>query len=151
MRVQDIMTTGVATTTPETSAEAAWELMRLRAIRHLVVQEGRQLVGLLSATDAGGTRGATLRKGCVVSDLMTPGVVTVPSTTTVRKAANVMRGRSIGSLVVTAKGQPVGIVTVSDLLELIGHGGGRGEDPRKRPELHHRAPHRKRHVSTGAW
>ena len=42
-----------------------------------------------------------MRKGRTVADLMTPHVVTATPTTTVRQAANLMRGRSIGCLVVT--------------------------------------------------
>jgi CBS domain-containing protein len=44
----------------------------------------------------------------------------VTTRTPVRRAAALMRGRSIGSLVVTtANGRVAGIVTVSDLLEVI--------------------------------
>ena len=150
MRVQDIMSKGVVTTTPDTNADVAWNLMRQKGIQHLVVEEGGRLVGVLSARDAGGSRGATARKGRAVADLMTASVVTVPAETTVRQAANIMRGRSIGSLVVIARDRPIGIITVSDLLTLLGHGVGRAEQP-ARPLLQHRAPHRKRHTAAGAW
>ncbi len=53
---------------------------------------------------------------------MTELVLTVPPETTVRKAANLMRGRSFGRLVVANAGRVLGIVTVSDFLELIGRG-----------------------------
>jgi CBS domain-containing protein len=150
MRVQDIMTRGVVTTTPDTDADVAWNLMRQQGIQHLVVQEGKRVVGMLSARDAGGGRGAALRKGRAVAELMSGPVVTVPATATVRQAANVMRGRSIGSLVVLARERPIGIITVSDLLTLLGHGVGRPEQP-ARPLLQHRVPHRKRHTAAGAW
>jgi len=69
----------------------------------------------------------------------------------IRKAANLMRGRSIGCLVVVDGARIVGIVTVSDLLELIG----RGIDPpvaaAPRTTLDHRAPHRKQPHATGVW
>jgi acetoin utilization protein AcuB len=82
---------------------------------------------------------------------MTGRVVTVPPTTTVRQAANLMRGRSIGCLVVTDPTRIVGIVTVSDLLELLGQGADRGVVSTTRWTLKHRAPHRKRHQAAGAW
>jgi CBS domain-containing protein len=149
MRVQDIMSEGIEVTTPKAPADDAWALMKQRGIQHLVVRDGQTLVGLLSARDAGGDRGAAIRRGRTVEELMTRGVVTVAPTDTVRKAANTMRGRSIGSVVVIDAGRPVGIITVSDLLDVLGHGGDRGVA--QRPLLHHRVPHRKRHVSTGPW
>jgi len=47
-------------------------------------------------------------------------VLTVTTRTLVRRAASLMKGQSVGSLVVTAaNGKVAGIVTVSDLLELL--------------------------------
>jgi CBS domain-containing protein len=151
MRVQDVMTGGVQTVTPGTAAERAWTMMRAKGIHHLVVTRGNQVTGVLSDRDMGGPKGVTLRKNSTVADLMTPAVVTVGPDTTVRRAANVMRGRSIGCLVVTKGERPVGIVTVSDLLEIVGRGIDRGAAKATRPVLRHRAPHRKRNASTGPW
>jgi CBS domain-containing protein len=75
----------------------------------------------------------------------------VSPTTTVRKAANLMRGRSIGCLVVTKRDRIVGIVTVADLLELVGRGADRPVASTTRWTLKHRAPHRKRHRAAGVW
>ena len=50
---------------------------------------------------------------------MTPYVVTVKPDTSVYRAANPMRGQSIGSLIVVDRGRAVGIVTVADLLERL--------------------------------
>jgi CBS domain-containing protein len=149
MRVQDIMTVNVETTAPATSAEEAWAAMKRQSIRHLIVKEGSRLVGVLSTRDLGGERGAALRRDRTVADLMATHVATVSAAETVRKAANIMRGRTIGSLVVVDGRRPVGIVTMSDLLDVLGHGGGRGAV--QRPLLNHRVPHRKRHFSTGPW
>jgi CBS domain-containing protein len=77
--------------------------------------------------------------------------VTVEPTMTVRQAANVMRGRSIGCLVVARSGRAIGIVTVSDILELVGRGLDRGAVKSTRPTLHHRAPHRKSKGVVAAW
>ncbi len=49
-------------------------------------------------------------------------VVTVTADATIRQAANLMRGRGIGCLAIVADDKPVGIVTITDLLELIGRG-----------------------------
>jgi CBS domain-containing protein len=77
--------------------------------------------------------------------------VTVDAAAPLRKAANLMRGRSIGCVVVTDDRRPVGIITVADLLELIGRGLDYPASQTARTALRHRAPHRKRHRSTGPW
>jgi len=92
-------------------------------------------------TDSGsGRRTAVLDPYCA-SDLMTGNVVTVAETDTVRRAANLMRGRSIGCLPVTRGGRLVGIVTASDLLVLLGRGIDRPRPSRQR-NLQHRGPHK---------
>lgn len=151
MRVQDIMTTPVKTISPATGAAEAWEIMRRGGIHHLVVLRGTDVVGVLSDRDAGGRQGAAARSTRTVEDLMTARVVQVEPTTTIRKAANLMRGRSIGCLVVTDRERVVGIVTVTDLLELIGRGEDRPVFTSKRWTLRHRAPHKKRASAYGAW
>ena len=152
LRVQDVMSNSVQTIGPESPAEAAWERMRTRGIHHLVVTKDSRILGLLSDRDVGGARGVTLRKGRSVADLMTAAPLTVKPDTPVRKAANLMRGRSIGSLIVTdAKGRLTGIVTVADLLELLGRGISRPVVASTRWTLHHRSPHRKTHGSAPRW
>jgi CBS domain-containing protein len=151
MRVGEVMTEGVKTIAPTARADDAWNTMRLNRIHHLVVCEGRRVLGVLSERDAGGRRGAAVRMNTMVADLMTAPAVTCEPTTTVRQAANMMRGRSIGCLVVVDGGRPVGIVTVSDLLGLLGHGGDRGAVTTTRRPLSHRVPHRKARGVVRAW
>jgi acetoin utilization protein AcuB len=145
------MTEGVTTIAPTARADDAWDTMRANRIRHLVVSEGRRVLGVLSERDAGGRRGGAVRMNVTVADLMTAPAVTCEPTTTVRQAANVMRGRSIGCLVVIDGGRPVGIVTVSDLLGLLGRGGDRGAVTAARRTLSHRVPHRKARGVVRAW
>jgi CBS domain-containing protein len=151
MRVQDVMTEDLKTIAPTAAAEDAWNTMRFNRIHHLVVSNGRQIVGVLSDRDVGGRRGASVRADSVVADLMTAPAVTVEPTMTVRQAANVMRGRSLGCLVVVKSGHAIGIVTVSDLLELVGRGLDRGGVATNRRTLNHRAPHRKSKGVVAAW
>ena len=150
MRVQEIMTTPVRTVTAATSANEAWNAMRMNGIRHLVVVDNGDVVGVLSERDAGGRAGAAVRTGRTVADLMTKPAVTVARETTVRRAASLMRGRSIGCLVVVAGQKVSGIVTVADLLALLGRGIDRPSARPRRP-LNHRAPHRKAHGVVSAW
>jgi acetoin utilization protein AcuB len=151
MRVEDVMTRGIQTVSPETSAEDAWNLMQTKRVHHLVVTDGPRIVGILSDRDAGGTRGASLRKNRVVRDLMTSHVFTVVPSATIRRAASVMRGRSIGCLVVADRTGTKGIVTVADLLDLLGRGMERTVTSSTRRLLQHRVPHRKQHRGTAAW
>jgi CBS domain-containing protein len=151
MRVKDVMTEDVKTIAPTATAEDAWNTMRFSGIHHLVVTKGRRVVGVLSDRDAGGRRGASVRTASVVADLMTSPAVTVEPTMTVRQAANMMRGRSIGCLVVVESGHAIGVVTVSDLLDLVGRGLDRAVLNASRRTLHHRTPHRKSKGVVAAW
>lgn len=151
MTTSEVMTKGVETVAATSDAAAAWALMHLKNIHHLVVKDGSKLVGVLSDRDLGSRKGAALRQGRTVADLMSPGVVTVDAAAPVRKAANLMRGRSIGCVVVVNGSRAVGMITVADLLELIGRGVEYPVSQTARTALHHRAPHTKRHRSTGSW
>jgi CBS domain-containing protein len=120
MRVYEVMTKAVETVKPAVLASEAKTRMRQKKIHHLVVTHGSELRGVVSERDLGGAKLPKTLGKWTVEDLMTSPVVTVTSRTPVRRAASLMKGRSIGSLVVTtANGKVAGIVTVSDLLELI--------------------------------
>lgn len=149
MRAAEIMTSDVQAVPPGMPASEAWELMRRNGIHHLVVTGGRTVVGVLSDRDVGGRRGASLRAHASVADLMTAPVVTTQPDATVRQIANLMRGRTIGCLPVLRRDRVVGIVTVSDLLTLLGRGIDRPSSPGRRTLKFH-TPHRK-HRGGGVW
>lgn len=151
MRLQDVMTAKVRTVSPTDSADDAWNVMRFHRIHHLVVTKNDRTVGVLSERDTGSGGGGAVRATKTVGELMTAPAVTAPPTMTIRQAANVMRGRSIGCLVVVDAGRPVGIVTVSDLLEVVGRGLDRGASASVRRTLNHRVPHKKIHTAVRAW
>ncbi len=142
IRLRDIMQKKVEGISAHDSVEAAWNRMRLLRIRHLVVLKDRRVVGVLSDRDVAG-RGS-LRHVEAVGDVMSEPVVSGHPEMTLRQAANRMRGRSIGCLPVVEGDDLVGIVTTTDLLELLGRGltrvpvKGRG-----RPTLATRGPRRK--------
>lgn len=151
MRVQDVMTRNVKTVSPGTTADTAWTTMQNARIHHLVVTDNNGIVGLISDRDVGSRRGSAVREGRTVADLMSDRVVTVAPTDTIRKAANKMRGRTLGCVVIAEKGRPIGILTTADLLDLIGQGAEKTIAAPHRHTLSHKVPHRKRHQSTGAW
>jgi acetoin utilization protein AcuB len=143
MRLSDVMSVPVRTVRPLESAEEAWNRMKLYRVHHLVVVDARErIVGLLSDRDLGGPRGAPVREGRSVADLMTRRVVTATPEETVRATANLFRGRQISCLPVLRDGRLAGIVTVTDLLTLIGRGAERPVARTKRWTLRHRARRR---------
>ena len=118
MRVYEVMSKAVETVKPSVHASEAKTRMRQKKIHHLVVTEGSELQGIVSDRDLGGPKLPKVLGKWTVGDLMTSPVLSVTTRTPVRRAAALMRGRSIGSLVVTsANGKVTGIVTVADLLE----------------------------------
>jgi acetoin utilization protein AcuB len=146
MRLKDVMNTDVKAIAATDSAEMAWNRMKLHGIRHLVVTGGKEVVGVLSERDLGGPRGTSVRRGRTAGELMTHSVVTGDPEMTLRRVANLLRGRSIGSLPIVSKGKLVGIVTITDLLEMIGRGAQRpieqsrkwvmkGRGPRMKPRI----------------
>ncbi len=122
LRLSDIIVAQVETVEPSESAEKAWHLMCQHGIHHLVVTRNGAVLGILSARDLAGHRGGNFRAGRKVVELMIQDVTTAKPHTTVRQAAFLMRGRSIGCLPVVANKKLVGILTTSDLLELIANG-----------------------------
>ncbi len=122
MRVGEIMTEDVLTVAPDEAVAAARTLMRARGIHHLVVvDERRRVIGVVSAGDVGGRR-APVSDDRRIGEVMSTPVVCVERDTTVRRAANVLRGHTIGCLPVLEDGRLAGILTLSDLLELLGRG-----------------------------
>ena len=146
MRVFEVMTEDVTTVPPDMPAVDARALMDTSRVHHLIVTSNRDIVGVVSDGDLG----ATILPGSTVRDVMTAHVIPVEKTETVRKAANLLEGRTIGCLPVTDRGRLVGIITTSDLLRLIGRGVARPET-KKRRFANHRVPHRKAHLPSGRW
>jgi acetoin utilization protein AcuB len=121
--------------------------MRRAKIRHLVVQDGKRVVGVLSDRDVEGM--GSLRQVENVEEVMTSPAITCSPDLTVRQAANLLRGRTMGCLPVLEDGKVVGIVTTTDLLELIGGGRERPVPPTRRWVLKDRGPRRRPFVGKG--
>ncbi len=117
MRLKDIMSEPVEAIRPETIVSAAEAKMQQERIHHLVVASGRDVLGVISRRDLAGAP-----PEAQIGGLMASNVVTASPNMTVRDAANRLRGRGVGCLPVVDRGRLVGIVTIADLLELIGCG-----------------------------
>lgn len=140
MRVREIMSEPVETVLPATPLANAAALMKRRRCHHLIVKESGRIVGILSAADVGRALTEPTNQSRRVSDVMSPHVATIEDSETVRRAANMMQGRSIGCLAVMHGGKLAGIVTVSDLLRLLGKGADR-RPASERASLHYRVAH----------
>jgi acetoin utilization protein AcuB len=143
MRLEEIMSKDVATIDVDTEAVRALTEMRGRNVHHLVAMEGERPVGVISQQDLVAAGSTT-----PVRELMSRRFVQATPDTTVRDAANLLRGHHIGCLPVIDGGRLVGIVTLTDLLELIGRGVERPVAESKRWTLRRRAPSRKPEPST---
>ena len=144
MRLFDIMSEDVESVPADASLESARERMTQQQIHHLAVTDRGKVVGVLSAGDLSSSRA---RGVASVREIMSSPVATATPNTTIRQAANLLRGRGVGCLLVLRDESLVGIVTVSDLLELIGKGV-EHLTPSSRPwKEKHRAERPARHVS----
>jgi CBS-domain-containing membrane protein len=119
VRLKDIMSTTVESVRPGETLERAQARMHLRRLHHLVVIDRRQVVGILTESSLQLRQAEGVAK---VEDAMSRHVVTGTPDMTVRQAANLMRGRAVGALPVIAGQRLAGIVTVTDLLDLLGRG-----------------------------
>jgi CBS domain-containing protein len=137
--MQEIMSSPVETIAPETPVAEARAKMKRAGIHHLIVGSRGQIVGILSSRDLIGAG-----RGTEVSELMVTQVATASPRDTVRDAANLLRGRGIGCLPIVERGRAVGMVTITDLLELIGRGATRPVAESTRWTLKARGPRRAR-------
>ena len=130
-RVRDIMSSPAIIVSPDTTLPAANALMKEKAIRHLPVVEKGRLVGIVSRGDL---REASISASInadqyelhfmlnklTVGKLMTRKVRTVTPDAPVVDAAELMTEHKIAGLpVVDADGAVIGIVTESDLLQML--------------------------------
>jgi acetoin utilization protein AcuB len=130
MLVAEVMTAPPATIDASATLADVLSLMSRRGVRHLPVLAGERLVGMISdrdlkravsslatagrAPDTSAILGQTL-----ASRIMTTPVHTIEAGFPLEEAARLMRTHRISALPVTAEGELVGIVTETDLLELI--------------------------------
>jgi acetoin utilization protein AcuB len=143
MRLGDIMSEKVDSVTPSDAIDLAAELMKRQQIHHIVVIDGDDVVGIVSARDLSARRPLG---GRLVREFMSAPVTTASPHTTVRQAANLLRGQGIGCLPIVSGGKLVGIVTVSDLLDLIGSGAEHLPSASRHWEEKHRGHRRARYV-----
>lgn len=143
MYVGRIMHTDLVTVSPDMPLTEARELIEQKEIEHLLVvnREGK-LTGLVSDRDIrlNWASAATtlsshelnyLLNKVTMSMIMRKKVVTVTPDTTIERAALIIKEKKIGSLPVMENGKLLGIVTRTDVMEILLDAIGVGEDARR--------------------
>ncbi|WP_051581528.1 CBS domain-containing protein [Pseudonocardia acaciae] len=115
VRVGDVMTAPVLTTTPRTEAADAALVIGLREITALPVLDDGRLVGMFTEADLLRCQRAAGRSDLLVEDVMVPvALVTTPGCDPA-ELAQVMRRRQVWTVPVLENGRLVGIITGNDL------------------------------------
>jgi acetoin utilization protein AcuB len=117
MRLKEIMSIPVEVIAPDTSVADARARMARARIHHLLVASGHEIAGIVSERDLEGAA-----PEAPVQPLMSRPVITAPADTTVADAAKLLRSHDVGCLPVMEGGRPIGMVTIVDLLTLLGKG-----------------------------
>ncbi len=151
MKVSEIMSVGIQSVRPGTPLATARDRMRNKKIHHLLVMEEAEIRGVLSLRDLTPRGRLGSAPKLTVAEAMTTRVVTVAPDTSVRRDANMMRGHSIGCVIVVDEGAPVGIVTLADMMELVAEPRRHRADRHTPPDLHFLVPHKKQHRSGLPW
>jgi acetoin utilization protein AcuB len=140
MKVSQLMSRKLITISPDDTVETAVQLLRQRGVRHLLVLQNRDLVGIVSDRDikrALGPRRESKKKmmnlgglffllePIYVREIMTREVVSVPPSISAQEAASVMVAERFGALPVVRNGALIGIVTETDLLRYFAGTAGR--------------------------
>ena len=132
-QLSEIMNRDLVTVDKQASLRRARRILDQHRIRHLLVMEGKRLVGIVTDRDL--RQAAPSSKSPLttserqefmdelkVLEVMSRKLITASSTTTIREAAKVMVSEKIGCLPVVDGNQLVGIVTQADLLEMLVRG-----------------------------
>jgi CBS domain-containing protein len=114
MQARDIMTRDVITITPEVSLRDAARVLADYCISGMpVVDDERQMVGIVTEADIIGKEGETVR------DIMTQGVVSVQEQTPVDEIALVLTSYRYKRVPVLRGEQIVGVVSRADVVRMI--------------------------------
>ncbi len=128
--VREIMKTEVTTLGRNDSLQLAQDIMTLGRVRHFPVLEDGELAGVMSQRDLyKASLGSVMKYGekaqrefldtIAVKEVMNYPPVTIAPQASVQEAARLMLKEKIGCLPVLDKDELVGIVTETDMLQLV--------------------------------
>lgn len=131
MYVGRVMHTDLVTVPPDTSLVQAKDIIAERQIAHLLVVDKKEnLVGIISDRDlkqSWASPATTLSvhelnyllKQLTVDMIMRKKIITVSPNTTIERAARIMQENRISALPVMEKENLVGIITTTDVMEVL--------------------------------
>jgi CBS domain-containing protein len=118
-KVEKIMSYPLITISLKSSIKEAAQMMIEKKIRRLAIGEGGKVVGIVTAADlirCLPETPKTMDAWFEVDYFMSKDVITADEETPVEEVAKTMGEKSIGSIIVTRNGEPMGIFTERDLL-----------------------------------
>ncbi len=137
------MKTNLITVSPETSVFKAREMMDEHRISHLPVTDGRaRLFGIVTdrnLKEAWASPATTLSvheltyvlQKLTVSNIMVKKIITATPDMTIERGARIMHDHKIGALPVLRDDKLVGIITITDLMEVLLVALGLSDDSRR--------------------
>ncbi|MFO1431636.1 MAG: CBS domain-containing protein [Candidatus Competibacteraceae bacterium] len=121
-RVKDLMHRGIIACAPDDTVAQIAKTMIDQDIHAVVVMESGQAVGVVSQTDmvlARQGRTPDAVRDLRARDIMTPGCATCDANTLLSEAVSLMTGRRMHRLVVTENGQPIGVLSMTDVVRKL--------------------------------
>ena len=131
MYVGRVMRTDLVTVPPDTSLVKAKDIITAKRIAHLLVVDKKdKLIGIVSdrdlkqswaspATTLSAHELNYLLKQLSVDMIMVKKIVTIPPDTTIERAAHIMQENRISALPVLQNENLVGIITTTDVMEVL--------------------------------
>jgi CBS-domain-containing membrane protein len=115
MLVKNCMTLCPLSVPPEADVKVTFNLLKERGFRQAPVVKDGRLIGIVTDRDL---RVALTQPNLTVGDIMSSNPVTILEDATVEEAARIIRNRKFNALpVVSKRGELVGIITVTDILD----------------------------------
>ena len=122
-KVRDLMHRGIISCAPDDTVGAVAKIMVGNEIHAVVVMDVQgAAVGVVSQTDmvlARQGRTPDQARSMLASEVMTPGCATCDAEMLLSDAVSLMTGRRMHRLVVTEQGQPVGVISMTDVVRKI--------------------------------
>ena len=121
-KVGELMHRGIIACAPTDTVGQVAKTMIDNDIHAVVVMEDGKAVGVVSQTDmvlARQGRTADEARAMLAQDIMTPGCATCDAGTHLSEAVSLMTGRRMHRLVVTQDDQPVGVLSMTDVVRKI--------------------------------
>jgi crotonyl-CoA carboxylase/reductase len=121
-RVADLMHRGVIGCAPDDTLARVAAIMVDENVHALVVMDDGQAVGVVSQTDmvlARQGRSQAQAQAVLAREVMTPGCVTCDVDLPLSDAVSLMTGRRMHRLVVTQDDQPVGVISMTDVVRSL--------------------------------